>query len=79
MKVVIEINKKAINLATSILMSQMDNEEEESKLEAIIDRMKNVEQPFFIDLDKVDDKEVKTQLPMALALFAISQEMANQM
>lgn len=44
-------------------------------MEEIIERMKDSEEPFFIDLEKIDDKEVKTQMPLALAMFAIGQEM----
>lgn len=75
MKVVLEISNKVLNLVSGIAMTQADTEDEEKQVEEIIERMKASEEPFFIDLDKIDDKEVKTQMPLALALFAIGQEM----
>lgn len=75
MKVVLEISNKVLNLVSGIVMTQADTEEEEKQVEEIIERMKDSEEPFFIDLEKIDDKEVKTQMPLALAMFAIGQEM----
>jgi hypothetical protein len=75
MKVVLEISNKVLNLVSGIVMTQADTEEEEKQVEEIIERMKASEEPFFIDLEKIDDKEVKTQMPLALAMFAIGQEM----
>ena len=75
MKVVVEISDKVLNLVSGIVMTKADTEEEEKQVEEIIERMKASEEPFFIDLEKIDDKEVKTQLPLALAMFAIGQEM----
>ena len=75
MKVVLEISNKVLNLVSGIVMTQADTEEEEKQVEEIIERMKSSEEPFFIDLEKIDDKEVKTQMPLALAMFAIGQEM----
>lgn len=75
MKVVLEISNKVLNLVSGIVMTQADTEEEEKQVEEIIERMKTSEEPFFIDLEKIDDKEVKTQMPLALAMFAIGQEM----
>ena len=75
MKVVLEISNKVLNLVSGIAMTQADTEEEEKQVEEIIERMKASEEPFVIDLDEIDDKEVKTQMPLALALFAIGQEM----
>lgn len=75
MKVVVEISNKVLNLVSGIAMTQADTEEEEKQVEEIIERMKASEEPFFIDLEKIDDKEVKTQMPLALAMFAIGQEM----
>lgn len=75
MKVVLEISNKVLNLVSGIVMTQADTEEEEKQVEEIIERIKASEEPFFIDLEKIDDKEVKTQMPLALAMFAIGQEM----
>lgn len=75
MKVVLEISDKIINLVSGIVMTQADTKEEEKKFSEVIERMKTSEEPFFIDLEKIDDKEVKTQMPLALAMFAIGQEM----
>lgn len=75
MKVVLEISNKVLNLVSGIVMTQADTEEEEKQVDEIIERMKSSEEPFFIDLEKIDDKEVKTQMPLALAMFAIGQEM----
>ena len=75
MKVELEISNKVLNLVSGIVMMQADTEEEEKQLEEIIERMKASEEPFFIDLEKIDDKEVKNQMPLALAMFAIGQEM----
>ena len=75
MKVVVEISNKVLNLVSGIAMTQADTEEEEKQVEEIIERMKASEEPFFIDLEKIDDKEVKTQMPLALAMLAIGQEM----
>lgn len=75
MKVVLEISNKVLNLVSGIVMTQADTEEEEKQVEEIIERMKASEEPFFIDLEKIDDKEVKTQMSLALAMFAIGQEM----
>ena len=75
MKVVLEISNKVLNLVSGIVMTQADTEEEEKQVEEIIERMKASEEPFFIDLEKIDDKEVKTQMPLALSMFAIGQEM----
>lgn len=77
MKVVLEISNKVLNLVSGIAMTQADTEDEEKQVEEIIERMKASEEPFFIDLDEIDDKEVKTQMPLALALFAIGQEMTK--
>lgn len=75
MKVVLEISNKVLNIASGIVMTQADTEEEEKQVEEIIERMKASEEPFFIDLEKIDDKELKNQMPLALAMFAIGQEM----
>lgn len=75
MKVVLEISNKVLNLVSGIVMTQADTEEEEKQVEEIIERMKASEEPFFIDLEKIYDKKVKTQMPLALAMFAIGQEM----
>ena len=75
MKVVLEISNKVLNIVSGIVMTQADTEEEEKQLEEIIERMKASEEPFFIDLEKIDDKELKNQMPLALAMFAIGQEM----
>lgn len=75
MKVELEISNKVLNLISGIVMTQADTEEEEKQVEEIIERMKASEEPFFIDLEKIDDKDVKTQMPLALAMFAIGQEM----
>lgn len=75
MKVVLEISNKVLNIVTGIVMTQADTEEEEKQVEEIIERMKASEEPFFIDLEKIDDKELKNQMPLALAMFAIGQEM----
>ena len=75
MKVELEISNRVLNLVSGIVMMQADTEEEEKQLEEIIERMKASEEPFFIDLEKIDDKEVKNQMPLALAMFAIGQEM----
>ena len=75
MKVELEISNKVLNLVSGIVMMQADTEEEEKQLEEIIERMKASEEPFFIDLEKIDDKEVKNQMPLALAMVAIGQEM----
>ena len=75
MKVELEISNKVLNLVSGVVMMQADTEEEEKQVEEIIERMKASEEPFFIDLEKIDDKEVKTQMPLALAMFAIGQEM----
>lgn len=75
MKVCIEIKNKALMLAQGILMADADTEEDEKKLEAVVERLKASEEPILIDLDKMDDKEANTQLPMALAIVAIAQEL----
>lgn len=75
MKVVLEISNKVLNIVSGIVMTQADTEEEEKQVEEIIERMKASEEPFFIDLEKIDDKELKNQMPLALAMFAIGQEM----
>ena len=75
MKVVLEISNKVLNLVSGVVMTQADTEEEEKQVEEIIERMKASEGPFFVDLEKIDDKEVKTQMPLALAMLAIGQEM----
>lgn len=75
MKVVLEISNKVLNIVSGIVMTQADTEEEEKQVEEIIERMKASEEPFFIDLEKIDDKELKNQMPSALAMFAIGQEM----
>ena len=75
MKVVVEISDKVLNLVSGIVMTKADTEEEEKQVEEIIERMKASEEPFFIDLEKIYDKKVKTQMPLALAMFAIGQEM----
>lgn len=75
MKVELEISNKVLNLVSGIVMMQADTEEEEKQVEEIIERMKSSEEPFFIDLEKIDDKEVKTKMPLAFAMFAIGQEM----
>lgn len=77
MKVELEINNKVINLVSGVVMMQADTEEEEKQVEEIIERMKSSEEPFFIDLEKIDDKEVKTKVPLAFAMFAIGQEMSK--
>lgn len=75
MKVVLEISNKVLNIVSGIVMTQADTEEEEKQVEEIIERMKASEEPFFIDLEKIDDKELKNQMPLVLAMFAIGQEM----
>lgn len=75
MKVVLEISNKFLNIVSGIVMTQAYTEEEEKQVEEIIERMKASEEPFFIDLEKIDDKEVKNQMPLVLAMFAIRQEM----
>ena len=75
MKVVLEISNKVLKIVSGIVMTQADTEEEEKQVEEIIERMKASEEPFFIDLEKIDDKELKNQMPLALAMFAIGQEM----
>ena len=75
MKVVLEISNKVLNIVSGIVMTQADTEEEEKQVEEIIERMKASEEPFFIDLEKIDDKELKNQMPLALAMCAIGQEM----
>ena len=77
MKVVLDISNKVLNLVSGIVMTPADTEEEEKQVEEIIERMKASEEPFFIDLEKIDDKEVKTHMPLALAMFAIGQEMCK--
>ena len=77
MKVELEINNKVLNLVSGIVMMQADTEEEEKQLEEIIERMKASEEPFFIDIEKIDDKEVKTKVPLSFAMFAIGQEMCK--
>ena len=74
MKVCIEIKPKVLKLAMSILMSQTDKEEEEKKLEEIGKKMENCEEPYLVDFDKIEDDNVK-QLPLALTLFVIAQEL----
>ena len=75
MKVVLEINDKILNLVSGIVMMKADTEEEEKKFAKVIERMKSSEEPIFVDIDKIDDEEVKTQMPLALVLFAIGLEM----
>lgn len=75
MKVELEISNKVLNLVSDIVMTQDDTEEEEKQVEEIIERMKASEEPFFIDLEKIDDKEMKTKVPLAFAMLAIVQEM----
>jgi len=75
MKVCIEIKNKALMLAQGILMADADTEEDEKKLEAVVERLKASEEPILIDLDKMDNKEANTQLPMVLAIMAIAQEL----
>lgn len=75
MKVVLEISNKVLNIVSGIVMTQADTEEEEKQVEEIIESMKASEEPFFIDLEKIDDKELKNQMPLVLAMFAIGQEM----
>ena len=75
MKVVLEISDKILNLVSGIAMMKTDSEEEEKKLTEVIERMKSSEEPIFVDIDKIDDEEVKTQMPLALALFAVGLEM----
>ena len=75
MKVVLEISNKVLNLVSGIVMKQADTLEVKKQVEEIIERMKAYEEPFFIDLEKIDDIEVKTQIPLTLAMYAIVQEM----
>ena len=75
MKVIVEISNKVLTLVSGIVMTQAETEEEERKTEEVIERMKTSDEPFFLDVDKIDDKEVKTQLPLVVAMFAIGQEL----
>jgi len=78
MKVLVEISNKVLTLVSGIVMTQVETQEKERKLEELIERMKTSEEPFFLDVDKIDDKEVKTQLPLAVAMFAIGQELEKK-
>jgi len=78
MKVVLEISDKILNLVSGVVMMNTDSEEEEKKLTEVIERMKSSEEPIFVDIDKIDDEEVKTQMPLAVAMFAIGQELEKK-
>ena len=74
MKVVLEISDKILNAVSCFAMANTNTEEEEKKLSEVIERMKSSEEPTFIDIDKIGDEKVKTQIPLSLALFAVGQE-----
>ena len=62
--------------ASGLLMSsEVDTDEEEKKLDEIVERLKSSNEPIELKLEEMEDKELASQISMALAIFAMALEL----
>ena len=76
MKIIIEVPNKFLEIAKGIMLGACKNEEQENELLELVDCVKAKTEPIAVNLDKIYDDEMASQMSqmnIALACFAIGQ------
>ena len=77
MKAIVEINDKTLNLVSSVLMNRTDSEYVEKKIEEVVEKLKHSEEPYFVEIEKIDYDGPKKLLPLAIAMFVVGLELGK--